>query len=936
MAVAVCRRVVSPSWSASYPPTVARRGLRRFFRGLAALPVSEYSPGCDIAAFNYHIQELGRLGRTEEARRLFDGMPQRDVVTWNSMIAAYSYRGLADEARTLFDSFAGRNIRTWTILVSGYAKGGQIDEARRLFDVMPERNVVSWNAMISGYVQNGDITSARHLFDQMPDRNVVSWNSMITGYCHARLMSEAHELFETMPEKNLVSWTVMISGFVQIEKFREAWDVFLQMLRKGVRPDQSNFVAATSAVTGLGNLKLLESLRTLAMKANFEGDVVVGTAILNMYTRYDTRLDLAFRFFEGMPEKNEYSWSTMISALSQIGRLDDAISVYDKDPEKSIPSRCAMLTGYAQNGRVHEARELFERILNPTVVSWNAMIAGYAQNGMMEEAMELFDRMPVRNSITWAAMISGCAQNGKNEESLQLLAELHRRGMLPSHSCLTTSFFACGNIGALEVGRQVHSLAIKVGSHFNSYVGNALITMYSKCKNLGDVAQVFSRMKVRDTVSWNSLIAGLSQNSMLEDARNAFEQMPHRDVVSWTAMISAYVQAGQGNEALEIFLRMQREGIKPNSSTLAGLLSTCAGLGATKLGRQIHCLAVELGLELDIFVCNALITMYFKCGCVDAFGVFDDMPERDIVSWNSVLAGCAQHGFGKEAIELFEQMKAEGVLPNHVTFVAVLCACSHAGLVDEGRHYFSSMSSDYGLMPLNGHYACMVDLLGRAGHLCEAENLISDMPIEPDSVVWGALLGACRIHQNAELGRKVAERLFQMEPGNSGNYVLLSNIYASLGMWDEVGKVRKLMRDRGVSKEPGCSWTQIKNRLQYFVTGDRQHEQIEDMHALLKEFYGKLKANGYLPETSCVLHDIEEEQKENVLLSHSEKLAVAYTLLNTPGGTPIQIIKNLRICGDCHTFIKFVSKETGREIDVRDGNRFHHFIDGACSCGDYW
>ncbi|CAA6668529.1 unnamed protein product [Spirodela intermedia] len=803
MAAAVCRRAGSPVWPASYPPTVVRRGLRRFFQGLAVLPVPEYSPSCDLAASNSHIQELGRLGRTEEARCLFDGMPQRDVVTWNSMIAAYSHRGLADEARVLFDTFAGRNIRTWTILVSGYAKGGQIDEARRLFDAMPERNVVSWNAMISGYVQNGDITSARHLFEQMPERNVVSWNSMITGYCHARLMSEARELFEMMPEKNLVSWTVMISGFVQIQKFGEAWDVFVQMLSRGVRPDQSNFVAATSAVTGLGNLKLLESLRTLAMKANFEGDVVVGTAILNMYTRYDTRLDLAFRFFEGMLEKNEYSWSTMISALSQIGRLDDAISVYDKDPEKTIPSRCAMLTGYAQNGRVHEARQLFEQTRNPTVVSWNAMIAGYSQNGMIEEAMELFDRMPVRNSITWAAMISGCAQNGKNEDSLQLLAELHRRGMLPSHSCLTTSFFACGNIGALEMGRQVHSLAIKVGSHFNSFVGNALITMYSKCK---------------------------------------------------------------------------------------------------KFGRFGH------------FVCNALITMYFKCGCVDAFGVFDDMPERDIVSWNSVLAGCAQHGFGREAIKVFEQMKAEGVLPNHVTFVAVLCACSHAGLVDEGRHYFNSMSSDYGLMPLNGHYACMVDLLGRAGRLCEAKDLISDMPIEPDSVVWGALLGACRIHQNAELGRKVAERLFQMEPGNSGSYILLSNIYASLGMWDEVGKVRKLMRDRGVSKEPGRSWTQTKNRLQYFVTGDRQHEQIEEMHALLKEFYGKLKANGYLPETNCVLHDIEEEQKENVLLCHSEKLAVAYSLLNTPSGTPIQIIKNLRICGDCHTFIKLYPRKLGERL----------------------
>ena len=915
--------------------------IHRFFHdGLApAVNIPEYSPGCsNLPAFNSRIRELADIGRIDEARRLFDGMPLRDAVTWNSMIAAYTKRGLTDEARALFDAFAGRNIRTWTILLSGYAKQGRIGEARRLFDCMPERNVVSWNAMISGYVQNGDVSTARYLFEEMPERNVVSWNTMITGYCHTRLMPDARELFETMPEKNLVSWTVMISGFVQIEEFGEALLVFLGMLRCGVKPDQSNFVAAITAVTGLGDLDFLDTLRTLAMKSNLEGDVVIGSAILNAYTRYDTRLNLALRFFEGMPEKNEYSWSTMISALSQIGRLDDAVSVYHRDPEKSIPSSCAMLTGLAQNGRMVEARQLFDCICDVSgVVAWNAMIAGYTQNGMTEDALQLFDEMPERNDITWAAIISGCAQNGKNAQGLQLLVQLLRQGMLPSHSCLTSSLFACANLGEVEMGRQVHSLAIKAGSHFNSYVGNALITMYAKCKNLPDVAQVFSRMKVRDVVSWNSLIAGLSQNSMLEDARNAFEKMPCRDAVSWTAMISAYAQAGEGSSALELFLQMLRQNIKPNASALSGLLSTCSGLGASQLGRQIHCMAFRLGLELDIFIRNALVGMYFKCGSLDAFKAFDEMPERDIVSWNSVLAGCAHHGFGREAIELFEEMKADGILPNQVTFVAILSACSHAGLVEQGKHYFHAMSRDYGLMPLNGHYACMVDLLGRAGLLSEAEALIEDMPIEPDSVVWGALLGACRIHRNAELGKKVAERLFQMEPGNSGNYVLLSNIYASLGMWEEAGRVRKLMRDRGVPKEPGCSWTQAKNKLQYFVTGDQQHEQVEQMHALLREYYGQLKAKmGYTPETGLVLHDIDEELKESVLLGHSEKLALAYCLLNTPSRTPIQIFKNLRICGDCHAFFKFMSRETGREIDVRDGNRFHHFRSGSCSCSDYW
>ncbi|XP_073013290.1 pentatricopeptide repeat-containing protein At2g03880, mitochondrial-like [Typha latifolia] len=910
------------------------RCLLRFI-STSTLP-SQWNPVLDISTYNARIQELARLGHVEEARELFNGMSRRSVVTWNSMIFGYCQNSMVEEARSLFDSFAGKNIRTWTILISGYAKCGRLGDARFLFNSMPERNPVSWNAMISGYVQNGDINMARRLFDEMPEKNIASWNSMITGYCHNHQMREAQILFYQMPEQNLVSWTVMISGYVQIDEHREAWGVFCKMHHNGVRPDQANFAAAVSAVMGIGNLKVLESLRSLAFKTDFEGDVVVGTAILNVYTRDSNGLDTAMRFFEGMRERNEYSWSTMIAALSHVGRLDDAFSLYERDPEKSIACQTALLTGFAQNCRIHEARLLFEQIPNPNAVSWNAMITGYAQNNMLDEAKDLFNRTPFRNSISWAAMISGYAQNGKSKEALDLMQELHRSGMLPSLSSFTSSVFACANIEALEVGRQLHSLAIKAGSQFNTYVNNSLITMYAKCKTMEDVAQVFSRMRARDTVSWNSVIAAFSQNYMLEDARITFDKMPIRDVVSWTSIISAYVQAEHGHEAMQLFVKMLGEGVLPNSPTITSILSTCGSLGATKLGQQIHTFAVKLGQDLHLFVGNALITMYFKCGCVESLWVFDQMEERDIVTWNSVIAGCAQHGFGREAIEIFELMKSEGNLPNQVTFVGLLCACSHAGLVDEGWYYFKSMTRDYGLMPVEGHYACLVDLLGRAGHLYEAEAFIENMPIEPDSVVWGALLGACRIHQNAEVGRRAAERLFDMEPQNSGNYVLLSNIFSSLGMWDEVEEVRKLMRERGVTKEPGCSWMQIKNKMHSFVTGDKQHEQMEEIYAILKELYSRLRATGYVPDTNYVLHDVDEEQKENALLHHSEKLAVAYGLLATPNGTPIQVMKNLRICGDCHTFIKFVSQATDRDIDIRDGNRFHHFRDGICSCGDYW
>ncbi|XP_010272256.1 PREDICTED: pentatricopeptide repeat-containing protein At4g02750-like isoform X2 [Nelumbo nucifera] len=889
----------------------------------------------ELFRWNARIQELGQLGRVDEARRIFDEMIQRDAVTWNCMITGYFNNGRINDARVLFDAFAGKNVKTWTAAVTGYAKNGRIEEARQLFDLMPERNIISWNAMISGYIHNQDVESARRLFDEMPKRNVVSWNTMITGYCHCSRMIEARELFNSMQERNLVSWMVMMSGYVHIDDYREAWDIFLNMQRGGLRPDQPIFVSVLSAAIGLNDLKLIQSLQTLAIKTNYEGDVVVGTSILNAYTR-NGRLDYAANFFEWMPEQNEFSWTTMLAAFSQCGRLEDAIALYERMPDQSLASRTVMVTAYARNGRIHEARRLFDEIPNPNTITWNAMVSGYAQNGMLDEAKEMFLRIPARNSASWAAMISGFAQNGRSEEALKLLSELHGSGTVPSESSFTSALFACTTIGAVEIGRQIHSLIIKTGSQFNSYVGNGLISMYAKCKNMEDVSHIFNKMRVRDTISWNSLITGFAENYMLDEARSTFDRMPTRDVVSWTAIISAYVQAGQGDMAFELFIDMMSEGTKPNSSTLASLLSTCADLSTTKLGKQIHALVFKLGLDAELFVGNALITMYLKCGCIDGFSVFEEMIICDLVTWNAVLGGCAKNGFTRKAIEIFELMKAEGFVPDEVSFLGVLCACSYSGLVDEGWHYFNSMSQDYGLTPSLCHYSCMVDLLGRAGCLYEAEAFIECMPIEPDSVIWGALLGACKIHQNVELGRKVAERLFQLEPQNSSTYILLSNIYASLGMWTEVEEVRQLMKDRGITKEPGISWIQIKNKLHSFVTGDKTHDQIDDIYSTLKEFYERLKGMGYVPNTNFVLHDVEEEQKENVLLYHSEKLAIVFGLLNTPNGIPIHVMKNLRICVDCHTFTKFISKITQREIVIRDWSRFHHFQDGSCSCGDYW
>ncbi|XP_030504399.2 pentatricopeptide repeat-containing protein At4g02750 [Cannabis sativa] len=889
----------------------------------------------NIVQCNHKIQQLTQFGRVAEACQVFNSMCQRDPISWNSMISGFTQYGLLHEAQTFFNAFQGKNVRTWTILLSGYAKHGMLDKARMVFESMPERNVVSWNAMISGYIQNGHLKQARELFDQMPERNIASWNSMITGYCHSGIMSVARELFDQMKERSCVSWMAVISGYVAINDFLEAWTVSLMMLRSGMVPDQGLFVVVLSAAIGLNKFRLVESLRTTSTKMGYEGHVFVGTSILNAYSRNGS-LDHAVKFFETMPERNDYSWTTMIAVLSQCGRLDDAISLYDRATEKGVATRTAMMTAYAQHGKLSKARQIFDEIPNPNVVTWNAMVAAYAQNGMLEEAKTMFSRIPLRNSASWAAMISGLVQSGQSTEALKLFAELHRSGTSINHSSFTSALFACANAGDEGIGQQIHSLTIKTRCHSNSFIGNGLISMYAKCKNIEDTSQDFSIMRVTDCASRNPVIRGLSDFHILQEARKVFDNMPIRDVVSWTAIISAYEQAGQVDTALKLFLEMLAIGMKPNALTVTSVLSACGCHGATRLGEQIHVLIHKLGLNSYLFLCNALLTMYFKCGSLDGLRIFEKMPDRDIVTWNAVLAGCAQNGLGKEAVRIFEQMQANGVSPNEISFLGILCACSHAGLVENGWLYFNSMEQDYAITPSVHHYTCMVDLLGRVGRLNDAASLVENMPLEPDSAIWKALLGACSIHRDNKLGQKVAEKLLKMGKQRSGTYVLLSNMYASQGMWEKVQEIRELMKHRGVTKEPAVSWVQIKNKVHYFQIGDKRHDEIEEINSKLKDLYRNFKATGYVPDTNFVLHDVEEEQKQDELLHHSEKLAVVYGIMRTPSGSPIQILKNLRICGDCHSFMKFVSQINQRKIIIRDGNRFHHFQDGFCSCGDHW
>jgi pentatricopeptide repeat protein len=413
--------------------------------------------------------------------------------------------------------------------------------------------------------------------------------------------------------------------------------------------------------------------------------------------------------------------------------------------------------------------------------------------------------------------------------------------------------------------------------------------------------------------------------------------MQSHDVVTWTTMILGHIKCGQGQKALELFRQMQQEGVQPDPVTFVGVLNACASVVALEEGRCTHEQIIQSGWDSAIFVGNSLVDMYAKCGSMeDAKRVFNEMPLRDVVSWNTILRGFAMHGHGKEALTYFEQMCEEGVQPDDITFVCLLSACSHAGLVHEGMCFYASMKEVYMISPTVEHYTCMVDLLGRAGHLEEAENMIKSMPCKPHFATCMALLSACRIHGNVEMGERVAKQFIDLESENAAGYVLAANIYPTSGNKHLCEDVELQRKERDVKRQPGRTWIEVDNKVHTFVVDDQDHPQMVEIHAELKRLSALVHDAGYVPHTTIVLHDVEEEEKVFHLCHHSEKLAIAFGLLNTAPGTPLRIRKNLRVCEDCHTFTKFISKIIGRTIMVRDVNCFHHFKDGVCSCMDYW
>ncbi|XP_019191312.1 PREDICTED: pentatricopeptide repeat-containing protein At4g14850-like isoform X3 [Ipomoea nil] len=563
----------------------------------------------------------------------------------------------------------------------------------------------------------------------------------------------------------------------------------------------------------------------------------------------------------------------------------------------------------------------------PSFIS-NHLINLYSKLGVLNSAQLVLSLTPTRHRsvVTWTALIAGSVQNGHFAAALLHFCNMRRDRIQPNDFTFPCLFKASAFLNSPLIGQQLHALAVKSSLILDVFVGCSAFDMYSKTgiRELAD--KVFEEMPDRNIATWNS-------------SELVFDSMDERNGVSWCSLLAVYEQNDLGEKALKVFLKAREEGIEPTEFMVSSVLSACAGLAAFELGRSIHGLVVKACVEENVFVRSVLVDMYGKCGCIeDCERAFYEMPERNLITWNALIGGYAHQGHANMALDLFEDMtrKTQDVVPNYVTFVCVLTACSRAGAVETGMDIFEAMKDKYGIEPGAEHYACVVDMLGRAGMVERAYEFIKRMPIRPTVSVWGALLGACRVHGKPELGKIAADNLFQIDPQDSGNHVILSNMFASSGRWEEANLVRKEMKDIGIKKGAGYSWISVKNSVHVFRAKDTSHVKYQEILAMLAKLKREMKAAGYIPETNLALYDLEEEEKESEVWYHSEKLALAFGLITIPPGVPIRITKNLRVCVDCHSAIKFISGIVGREIIVRDNNRFHRFKDGQCSCKDYW
>ncbi|TYI51760.1 hypothetical protein E1A91_D12G199100v1 [Gossypium mustelinum] len=813
----------------------------------------------DIFVANNLLDRYCKWVSMEEAVKLFDKMPEPTVTSWNTLISGFNYNKLFESSWLWFskmwisgfepDEISYRNVLSACVAMqsisfgkqvysvtmknglysNGYVRTGMIglfakccafwDALRVFYDVSGCENVVCWNGIISAAVRNEENWTALDLFVQMGKQflmpNSFTFSSVLTAcaalkeleigkevqgwiikcgavdvfvgtalidfYVKSGDMDEAVKAFSWMPTRNVVSWTAIISGFVQKDDCINALKFFKEMRYMNLEVNNYTATAVISACAKLNMIEEATQIHSWIIKSGFCMDSVIKVALVNMYSKIGVigMAEIVFKEMESIRSSAD-TLAVLISSFAQKQSSQYVIELLRRmlkegvRPDRFCTSSVFSVIECLKLGRQMHCYTLKTGLIFDLSVE-TSLFTMYSKCGSLEDSLKVFQSMPVHDNISWASMIAGFTEHGYAERAVQMFKDMQSEDTKPDQMTLSATLSACSSLCCLRKGKEIHGYAIRAGLGREALICSTLITVYSKCR-------------------------------ALQLARKVFDMLVQKDLVSYSSLISGYAQSGLVQEAVSLFCAMMNSNLAINSYTLSSILRACALPKKSGIGTQLHALVIKVGLDSEVSVGSSLVMMYSECGSIkDCETAFNEIDKPDLVGWTAMISSYAQHGKGLEALRIYEVMKKQGINPDPVTFVKVLSACSHSGLIEEGHYHLNSMAKDYGIQPNCRHYACMVDILGRSGKLKEAEKFINNMPIEPDAFIWGTLLAACKVHGDVELGRLAAKKVIELEPSAAGAYVSLSNICADMGQWEGALEIRSLMEGSGARKEPGWS-----------------------------------------------------------------------------------------------------------------------------------
>lgn len=858
---------------------------------------------CNVLISMYGSCIVGSSG-SDYAWRVFDGIANKNSISWNSMISVYSQRGDVDSAFGLFSDMQKDGLG-FSFRPTEYTFGSLITATSESLNTF------------SGSLLLKQLLARIEMSGLVKDLYVGS--ALVSGFARFGMIDTAKSIFKHMIIRNAVSLNGLMVGLVKLKRGEEAVEAFLET-RDDVRLKSDSYVLLLSAFGEFscveeGKRKGKEAHGYLTRNGMVNSSISVGNSLINMYAKCDAIND-AYSVFNLMFDKDSVSWSSMISGLDQNECFEDALLIFRTMKRIGfIPSNftlistlssCSSLGWMSIGEQIHS--EAVKLGLNLDVSVSNTLLSLYADTGCITKCRMMFSFMHDHDRVSWNTIIRSFSDSEASIiEATRYFKKMMQAGWNPNNVTFINILAAAACLLQVEFVRQIHALVLKYHVMDDNTIKNSLLTCYGKCGEINDCEIMFSRMMERDDVSWNSMISG-------------------------------YIHSERLKEAMNLVWLMLHNGQRLDRFTFATVLSACASVATLEHGMEVHACATRACLVSDVVIGSALIDMYAKCGKIEyASRFFELMPLRNVYSWNSMISAYARHGDGNKALDIFSQMESDNQKPDHVTFVGVLSACSHVGLVNQGFDHFESMSKVYNLSPRIEHFSCMVDLLGRAGEFDKLEEFMNRMPMEPNVLIWRTVLGACGRANGRllDLGRRAAKKIMELEPQNGVNYVLVANMYASTEKWEHVAEARYAMKAAAARKETGCSWVTMKDGIHVFVSGDKSHPEMDLIYEKLSELRLEMKERGYTPQIRYALYDIEVENREELLSYHSERLAIAF-VLTRKSELPIRIMKNLRVCVDCHEAFKYISKIVCRKIVLRDSNRFHHFVDGKCSCNDYW